>query len=83
MRRLKSDIPLGAIEELVSEYRREGALFRYRTTECSLNGEVVGRRAYAQGGKLVLETPLKGGQKHGWEYTWDEDGPLLLVEPYV
>jgi len=34
-------------------------------------------------GKSVLETPLKGGQKHGWEYTWDEDGPLLLVEPYV
>src|SRR2546426_12329052 len=83
MKRLKSDIPLGAVEELVSEYKEEGAFIYYRITECTLDGQVVGRRAYTQDGKLVLETPLKSCQKYGREYTWDEDGGLLLVEPYV
>src|SRR6266545_3357325 len=70
MKRLKSDIPSGAVEELVSEYKQEGGLIHYQTTECSLNGEVVGRRAYTQDGKLVLETTLKGGQKHGRRPGW-------------
>ena len=83
MKRLKSDIPLGAVEELVSEYKEEGAFIYYRITECTLDGQVVGRRAYTQDGKPVLETPLKSCQKYGREYTWDEDGGLLLVEPYV
>ena len=31
---------------------------------------------------MVTETPIKDGLKHGWEFTWDDDGKLLLVEPY-
>lgn len=87
MKRLKSDIPAGVVEQLVSEYRREdgehGALIYYRTVNCLLNGQVVGRRAYTPGGILVMETPLKDGQKHGREFTWSEEGTLLLVEPYA
>lgn len=84
---MKSDIPPGATEQLFSEYRQEnreqGALVYYRTVNCVLNGQVVGRRSYAPDGILVMETPLKDGQKHGSEITWSEDGTLLLVEPYV
>jgi len=65
MKRLKSDIPLDAVEQLVSEYKREGAAIYWRITECFLHEQVVGRRAYTQDGKLVIETPLRHGQKHG------------------
>jgi hypothetical protein len=83
MRRPKSDIPPGAVEELVSEYRQQGALISYRTLNCVLNGKVVGQRYYAPDGNLMMETPLKDNQKHGREYTWNEDGSLLSVEPYA
>jgi antitoxin component YwqK of YwqJK toxin-antitoxin module len=87
MNRLKSDIPPGAVEQLVSEYRQEnrqqGTLIYYRTVDCILNGQVVGRRYYTPDGTLVMETPLKDGRKHGREFTWSEDGMLLSVEPYV
>ena len=83
MKRLKSDIPPDAVEQLVSEYRQEGTFIYYRTTDCMLDGRLVGRRAYTRDGTLVSETPLKTGQKHGREYTWNEDGSLLLLEPYV
>jgi len=87
MNRLKSDIPPGVVEQLVSEYRQENrqqsALIYYRTVNCILNGQVVGRRYYTPDGTLVMETPLKDGQKHGREFTWSEDGTLLSVEPYV
>ena len=79
----KSDIPTGAVERLVSAYKQEGPCIYYRKMDCLLNELLVGRRAYDQDGKLVMETPLKDGQKHGREYTWHEDGTLLLVEPYV
>ena len=32
---------------------------------------------------MVLETPIKNGLKDGLEFTCDDDGKLLLVEPYV
>jgi antitoxin component YwqK of YwqJK toxin-antitoxin module len=87
MNRLKSDIPPGAVEQLVSEYRQEnrqqGTLIYYRTVDCILNGQVVGRRYYTPDGTLVMETPLKDSRKHGREFTWSEDGMLLSVEPYV
>jgi hypothetical protein len=87
MNKLESDIPPGAIEQLVSEYRQEvwpqGARIYYRTVNCILDGQVVGTRSYTPDGILVMETPLKDGQKHGREFTWSEDGTLLSVEPYV
>lgn len=87
MKRLKSDIPPGVVEQLASEYRREelqqGMRVYYRTVNCIHNGQVVGRRSYTPDGSLVMETPLKDGQKHGREFTWSEDGRLLLVEPYM
>jgi hypothetical protein len=83
MKQLKSDIPTGAVEQLVSEYRREGASIYYRMMDCLFNELLVGRRAYTQHGQLVIETPFKNGQKHGREYTWDEDGSLSLMEPYM
>jgi hypothetical protein len=48
-----------------------------------LNRILVGQRVYHLKGTLVLETPIKDGLKHGREFTWDEDGKLLLIEPYV
>ncbi|MBI5034651.1 MAG: hypothetical protein HZB51_29365 [Chloroflexi bacterium] len=83
MKRLKSDIPPDAVEQVVSEYSQEDAHIDYQIRGCLLNGQLVGRRAYAADGTLIMETPLQNGQKHGREITWNEDGTLLLVEPYV
>jgi MORN repeat variant len=69
-----SDIPLNVIERAV-----EGSV---GFTECILDGCVVGRRIYYENGKLLRETPLRDGRKHGKEFEWDEDGTLLSVEPY-
>jgi hypothetical protein len=80
---LKSSIPPGIVEKPLHECRHEGTLRSDRVTECLLNGVRVGQRVYNQQGVMVLESPMKGVLKHGWEFTWDEDGKLLLVEPYV
>jgi hypothetical protein len=83
MKQQKSNIPSDVVERLVSEYRQEGRLIYYRITNCLLHGQVVGQRHYTQTGTMVRETPLKDGQKHGREYTWNDDGSLILMEPYV
>jgi antitoxin component YwqK of YwqJK toxin-antitoxin module len=83
MRRLKSDIAPDAFERVIEEYREQGQLIYFRVTECILNGEVVGRRAYDGQGTLRHETPLKNGKKHGREYVWGDQGILESVEPYV
>ena len=82
MKSHKSDIPEGAEERLIREYGREGAFTHLRVTECLLNDQSVGQRAYDGLGQLVIETPLKNGEKHGREYTWNERGALESVEPY-
>lgn len=81
MKRL-SDIPPAATERLVRQYKEEGGCIFYELHECVLKGQVVGERMYAPDGTLIMDTPLKDGQKHGREYTWDEDGALSLIEPY-
>ena len=68
---------------MTREFRREGSAIFYRLTACLLNGEVVGERGYSEDGQLVVETPLKNGNKHGREFHWDDDGTLNLIEPYV
>ena len=83
MKRPKSDISPDAIERVIEEYREQGQLIYFRLTECILNGQVVGRRAYDSEGALRVETPLKNGNKHGHEYIWNEQGMLESVEPYV
>ena len=83
MKRPKSDVPQGAFEREIEEYREKGKLIYFRLTECILDGQVVGRRAYDREGVLRVETPLKNGKKHGREYVWDEQGMLESVEPYV
>ena len=83
MKRPKSDIPQSVVEQLIQEYRQEGPHLFYRLTVCLLDGKVVGQRAYDYDGKLMIETPLKDGKKHGREYTWDEAGHLISMEPYV
>lgn len=83
MKRFKSDIPLNVVEQVTREFRRDGLAIFYRLTDCLLKGTVVGQRAYAEDGQLVVETPLKNGKKHGREYQWDDDGKLNLIEPYV
>ena len=55
----------------------------FRVTECTVDGQVVGRRAYDSNGRLMREIPLKNGRKQGREYIWDETGHLESVEPYV
>ena len=80
----KSDIPQHATEVEIREYRQEGQHIFFRVTECILNGELVGQRSYDSDGRLIIETPLKGGKKHGREYVWDDfSGNLESVEPYV
>lgn len=80
----KSDIPENATEVEIRAYRQEGQHIFFRTTECILNGQVVGQRSYDQDGRLTIETPLKNGKKHGREYIWDIfSGNLESVEPYV
>jgi antitoxin component YwqK of YwqJK toxin-antitoxin module len=84
MKKPKSDIPQDAIEREIREYRQEGGHINFRTTECLLDGRVVGQRAYDSDGRLIIETPLKNGKKHGREYIWDLfSGHLESVEPYV
>jgi hypothetical protein len=83
MRTVKSSISQNSIEKPLREYQQEGALHSYCATDCLLNGLLIGRRVYNQDGVMVLETPIRDGLKHGREFTWDEDGRLLLVEPYV
>jgi hypothetical protein len=82
MKRPKSDIPQNVVEQLIQDYRREGGMIFCRLTACLLNGQMVGQRAYTPEGQLVIETPLKNGEKHGREYTWNEDGTLSLIESY-
>lgn len=82
MKPRRSDIPEQAEERLIREYGREDTFTYLRLTECILNGQIVGQRAYDGLGRLVIETPLKNGKKHGREYTWNEDGALESVEPY-
>jgi antitoxin component YwqK of YwqJK toxin-antitoxin module len=83
MKQRKSDIPHNATEVIIREYHEDGPLTYLRLTECILNGQVVGQRAYDSDGNLRIETPLKNGKKHGREYIWGEDGALESVEPYV
>ena len=83
MRRYKSDIPPNIVEQVTREFRREGGAIYPRVTVCTLNGEVVGQRAYWEEGQLVTETPLRNGTKHGREFQWHDDGRLSLIEPYV
>jgi len=83
MKHLKSGIPQDVIEKTVREYKQEGTLRYYRVTECFRNGTLVGQRLYNQEGILVVETAMKDGLKHGREFTWSDDGKLLLIEPYV
>ena len=83
MKRPKSDIPAGVSEREIHEYRQQGGLIYPRVTECILDSQVLGRRAYSSDGALWKETPLKNGKKYGREYTWTEPGILESVEPYV
>jgi hypothetical protein len=83
MKRPKSDIPQNTSEREVQEYREQDGFMYFRVTECILNGQVVGRRAYDSDGILRVETPLKNGNKHGREYIWVEQGKLESVEPYI
>ena len=83
MKRPKSDIPQNVSERQIQEYRKQGLHIYFRVTECLLNGQLVGQRAYDSDGILRVETPLKNGKKHGREYIWDEWGKLESVEPFV
>jgi len=82
MKRPKSDIPPNALEREVREYREQGQVIHFQVKECILNRQVVGLRSYAEDGRILKETPLKNGRKHGREYIWDETGALESVEPY-
>lgn len=83
MRQRSSDIPQNAVEVEICEYRQEGSHIYFRGTECVLEDQVLGQRAYDSDGHLRVETPLKNGKKHGHEFIWDESGALESVEPYV
>ena len=83
MKPLKSDIPQGAIEKTVRDHKEKDMLHGYRVVDCFFKGNLVGQRVYNHVGFMVVETPMKDGLKHGREITWNEDGTLLLIEPYT
>lgn len=87
MKRPKSDIPENTTERVIQEFRQEvhpqGKTVYFRVAECVLASQVVGYRAYDEDGRLMRETPIKNGKKHGREYIWDFEGALESVEPYV
>jgi hypothetical protein len=78
----QSDIPTAIHEVVISEFREEDGCYWYKTTECILDGEVVGKRFYDNLENLMHEEPLKNGKRHGLVYTWDETGNLTSCEPY-
>ena len=84
-RRYQSDIPSGAKERLIADYKvnksGRGIVIHPREVECVWRGLVVGMRYYDPEGTVVLEQPLKNGVRHGREYRWS-DGVILSVEPY-
>lgn len=80
---MKSSIPQNSTEKPIRKHEQEGAPGDDQVTDRFLNGICVGRRVYNGEGRMVLETPIKDGLKHGREFTWDDLGHLLLIEPYV
>jgi hypothetical protein len=86
MRRLKSDIPTGAKENIIQQYEdkriEQGGVVNLETRECTIDGKVVGWRSYDSEGRLVTETALKDGKKHGRQIFWNEDGTIDFVEPF-
>jgi hypothetical protein len=83
MRQRKSDIPPNVTEVVIREYREEDSFIYPQLNECILDDQVVGQRAYNRERSLIIETPLKNGQKHGREFIWNDHGALESVEPYV
>lgn len=82
MSRYRSDIPEEAVERLVSPYHEKDGRTRYEEREYTVDGEIVGHRFYDEDGALMIETPVRDGQKHGTEYSWYEPGCLTLAAPY-
>ena len=83
MRRPKSDIPAGAEEKIIQQYEaNERGVVNWETRECTVGGKVVGWRSYDAVGRLMDETPLKDGNKHGRQIFWNEDGTIDFIEPF-
>jgi antitoxin component YwqK of YwqJK toxin-antitoxin module len=76
---LKYTIPKEATGKEVTV--RRGEPFS-RAVEFTLNGKLVGRREYYEGGNLYREVAYKGGKKHGVERRWFSSGQLQLESPY-
>lgn len=82
MSNYKSDIPDTAAERFVSPYKSKDGRGSYEKREYTVDGKIVGFRYYDENGALMIETPVKGGKKHGVEYSWYEPGCLTLAAPY-
>jgi antitoxin component YwqK of YwqJK toxin-antitoxin module len=86
MRRPKSDIPAGAEENIIQQYEdkrtEQGGVVNLETRECTIDGKVVGWRSYDPEGRLVTETALKDGKKHGRAIDYYDNGRIHFVEPY-
>jgi hypothetical protein len=74
MKPFKSQFPPNAVETRVKGY--DGF------TELKVKGRVVGQRTYNKQGRIIRETSLKDGKRHGSEIEWNDDGTLLSIEPY-
>ena len=84
MRRPRSDIPAGAEDKVIYEDKQtdRGGIVNLETREYTIDGKVVGWRSYNAQGRLVNETPLKNGKKHGRVIEFYDSGGIHLVEPY-
>jgi antitoxin component YwqK of YwqJK toxin-antitoxin module len=76
---LKYTIPKEAVGKEVTV--RRGEPFS-RAVEFTLNGKLVGRREYYEGGNLYREVAYQDGKQHGIERRWFSSGQLQFESPY-
>lgn len=76
-----SAIPPDAREEDITG--RPGS-FRGKVTKNYYRGRsYVGMRVFSKAGLIERECSYKNGKRHGWEYTWHENGQLSSAIPYL
>jgi hypothetical protein len=75
----RSWIPESAQEQITERY--PGG--QKKRAEYFVDGKLIGIRWFFESGDPELETPLKGGKKHGTEYCWSAPGKLMSIETYV
>lgn len=78
-RGLRSSLPTAA-REIVTLRNPRGRKLR---ADYFQDGRWVGWRTFHDNGMPELESALRDGERHGWEFRWDQPGQLLNAEPFA